>query len=148
MISSLIAASVFGMLHRVGSLRCGWRFTDRPVRARGYHVAAAAAAAAAAVPSRLKMPPTTTANEHIKPTPDLEEYRDLEELASRVVNGSAARVSVMLCFHVSANLSSPLYTSLTSLVVTAPELNVRIAVLERKYPPTLAVYRSPRYQPW
>ena len=95
MISSLIA--VFGMLHRVGSLGCGWRLTHRPLHPRGYHVAAAAATPATptALSSKLKMPPMVTADGDIKPMLDIAEYRQLEELASRVVNGSAARVSAL-----------------------------------------------------
>lgn len=99
MLSSLIA--VFGMLHssRVGFLGCGWRLARRPLfHGRGYHVAAAAAAASAATPvsSRLKMPSIAVGGGGTKPTIDFAEYRELEELASRVVNGIAARVSAML----------------------------------------------------
>lgn len=92
MISSLIA--VFAMLHRVGPLGYGWRLTRRPLHGRGYHVAAAAAASSAS--ARLKMPPIVVGDEGTKPTIDFAEYRELEELASRVVNGSAARVSAKL----------------------------------------------------
>ena len=94
MISSLIA--VFGMLHRVGSLGCEWRLTHRPLYGRGYHVAASAAAAASSVSSRLKMPPVAVGDGDTKKTIDFAEYQELEELASRVVNGSAARVSAAL----------------------------------------------------